>query len=148
MAFLNVSDNQLEGQLSSSFWTLGGGSATTQSYWAVSFANNQLSGTVPSDFFDTLSLGYTGASHILDFSGNQLSGNIPNKMLTGSGITSTSLLVNFSSNPLMTGSIPSTFMPSIVDAATSSYPLAITIDVSTQVSLAPLRFLTCLMRPI
>lgn len=123
----DVATNQLEGTIPP--LDLSGVSLASLS---LVLSSNLLTGTLPSNMFASFNWA-TLSTFVFDVSSNQLSGNVPSVFFKDSTTPATGLSrYTFSNNKLMTGTLPSAFIPSLLTSTKFSSPsvLYLTIDLS------------------
>ena len=133
---IDLSNNQLEGALSSAFWSLDGGSTTTSIGWEVSLANNRLTGSATS-LFNGIITNRNTSPQTFKLGGNRFTGGLPTTLpqlrSVPSNTRTVTLEIDFSGNTLMTGSITSNSLSSFtsgMDGDTKASSLHLIIDVS------------------
>ena len=135
MPFLNVSANSTASilvTLSNNKWT-----GITSAFFQIPTAvrsvsasfNNGLLASLPSDLFDHAN--FTGTSTLsISFNQNKLTGNLPNIAgQFGSLNALSSYVFDISGNPMLTGTVPPTFLSSIVSSMTSTVATTKTLTI-------------------
>ena len=125
---INLRNNSLRGQLPPLlFAPEGTPSSTSPSLFTLLLDGNQLAGTLPADYFDYYDWTAT-ANALFNFGDNDLTGDLPAKLFhRGNTARLKSLTVDFSDNPHLNGTIPSSFFSSLLDSVASTVQLTGTI---------------------